>query len=70
MDDLLEKGRTTLDPNQRKSIYADAQRLFDADPPYLFFYVINNYFPAKPTVKGFTPMASGYLLSLIDTSIG
>ncbi|HUX87390.1 MAG TPA: hypothetical protein VMW65_10335 [Chloroflexota bacterium] len=60
----------TIDINQRKSIYTQVQRLFDADPPYLYFYVINNYFPAKPTVKNFVPMASGYLLSLIDTSIG
>ena len=70
MDELLLKGRTTLDPAQRKQIYADVQRLFDTDPPYLFFYVIKNYVPAKPSVKGYVPMASGYQLALKETTLG
>jgi peptide/nickel transport system substrate-binding protein len=67
MDELLQKGRTTLDVAERKKIYNDAQRLHDSDPSTLFLYVIKNYTPARNAVKGYVPMASGYQLPLKDT---
>jgi peptide/nickel transport system substrate-binding protein len=67
MDELIDKGRATIDPDQRKQIYGDIQRLFDADMPFLFLYVINNYEPATMKVKNYTPMASGYRLSVKET---
>jgi peptide/nickel transport system substrate-binding protein len=67
MDELLDKGRTTTDLAQRKQIYAEAQKLFATELPYLYLYVIKNYEPSRLHVKGFTPMASGYRLSLKET---
>ncbi len=67
MDELLEKGRTTTDLAERKKIYADVQRLFATELPFLFLYVIKNYEPARPYVKGYAPMASSYRLALKDT---
>jgi peptide/nickel transport system substrate-binding protein len=67
MDELIDKGRTTTDLAERKKIYADIQRLFDAEAPFLFLYVIKNYEPARLHVKGYTPMSSGYRLSLKET---
>jgi peptide/nickel transport system substrate-binding protein len=67
MDDLLERGRMTTDLAERKRIYADVQRLFATEVPYLFLYVIKNYEPARQHVKGYTPMASGYRLALKET---
>ena len=67
MDELLQKGRTTLDVAERKKIYNDAQRLHDSEPSTLFLYVIKNYTPARNAVKGYVPMASGYQLPLKDT---
>ena len=67
MDELLDKGRTTTDLAQRKAIYADAQKLFATELPYLYLYVIKNYEPARLHVKGYTPMASGYRLALKET---
>ena len=67
MDELLERGRTTTDLAERKRIYADVQRLFATELPYLFLYVIKNYEPARLHVKGYTPMASGYRLALKET---
>lgn len=67
MDELLERGRATLDLAERKKIYAEAQRLFATELPYLFLYVIKNYEPARLPVKGYTPMASSYRLALKET---
>lgn len=67
MDELLQKGRSTLDVSERKKIYDDAQRLHDTDPSSLFLYVIKNYTPARNAVKGYVPMSSGYQLPLKDT---
>jgi ABC-type transport system substrate-binding protein len=51
----------------RKKIYADVQRLFATELPYLFLFVIKNYEPTRQHVKGYTPMASGYRLALKET---
>jgi peptide/nickel transport system substrate-binding protein len=67
MDELIDKGRTTTDLAERKKIYADVQKLFATELPYLFLYVIKNYEPARLHVKGYTPMASGYRLALKET---
>ena len=67
MDELLDKGRVTTDLAQRKQIYADAQKLFATELPYLYLYVIKNYEPSRQHVKGYVPMASGYRLALKET---
>jgi peptide/nickel transport system substrate-binding protein len=67
MDELLDKGRTTTDLAERKKVYAEAQKLFATELPYLYLYVIKNYEPARPHVKGYVPMASGYRLALKET---
>lgn len=67
MDDLLDRGRATFAIEERKSIYAEAQKLFSLEVPILFTYVIKNYEPAHPDVRGYVPMASGYRLSLKET---
>ena len=67
MDELIEKGRTTTDLATRKQIYADVQRLFATEVPSLYLYVIKNYEPARPYVRGYVPMSSGYRLALKET---
>jgi peptide/nickel transport system substrate-binding protein len=67
MDELIEKGRSTTNLEERKKIYAEIQRLFAIEVPVLFLYVIKNYEPARPHVKGYVPMASGYRLALKET---
>lgn len=67
MDELIEKGRSTFDMGQRKQTYADIQKLFATELPYLFLFVIKNYEPTRQHVKGYTPMASGYRLALKET---
>jgi len=67
MDELLDKGRMTTDLAERKKVYADVQKLFATELPYLYLYVIKNYEPARQHVKGYVPMASGYRLALKET---
>src|SRR3712207_3184995 len=67
MDELLEKGRSTFNVDEWKKIYADVQKLFATELPYLNLYVIKNYEPARIHVKGYTPMSSGYRLALKET---
>lgn len=67
MDKLIDQGRATTDVEARKKVYADAQKLFASEVPILFTYVIKNYEPARPRVKGYVPMSSGYRLSLKET---
>jgi peptide/nickel transport system substrate-binding protein len=69
MDQLIDQGRATTDLEARKKVYADAQKLFASEVPILFTYVIKNYEPTRPRVKGYVPMASGYRLSLKETWI-
>src|SRR4030095_12116048 len=61
-DEVLEPGSRTTDLAERKRIYAEVQRHFAMEVPYLFLYVIKNYEPARLHVKGYIPMASGYRL--------
>ncbi|MFA9477243.1 ABC transporter substrate-binding protein [Phycisphaerales bacterium AB-hyl4] len=39
LDDLLERGRRTIDRDERASIYRDVQRLIASESPVLFLYL-------------------------------
>ncbi|MBI3979535.1 MAG: hypothetical protein HY331_15235 [Chloroflexi bacterium] len=67
MDELMEKARTTTELAERKKLYADIQRLYALELPWLFYYVIKSFDPARAHVKGYTPMASSYRLALKET---
>jgi peptide/nickel transport system substrate-binding protein len=67
VDELIEKGRSTFDVPTRKQTYAEVQKLFATQLPYLYLFVIKNYEPARQHVKGYTPMSSGYRLALKET---
>ena len=64
VDDLISRGLQTLDTNERKQIYAEAQRIYANDVPYYHMYVINSFEPARKEVKGYIPQASQYRPSL------
>jgi peptide/nickel transport system substrate-binding protein len=59
LDAMLEKGRTTLDANQRKQIYADVQKRVADQAPYVFIELQNQYEGSRPYVQGFYHMATG-----------
>ncbi|QTN01559.1 ABC transporter substrate-binding protein [Sediminibacillus dalangtanensis] len=54
-DNLVEKGRKTLDKAERKEIYAQAQEQIINLSPNLFLVSPMNYVAVRDSVEGFTP---------------
>ncbi|OGO36315.1 MAG: hypothetical protein A2Z03_02055 [Chloroflexi bacterium RBG_16_56_8] len=56
VDELLKKGRETIDPAQRKLIYTELeQRVLDASPLVFLMWRDQSY-AAKKSLDGFTPL--------------
>lgn len=56
VDELLKKGRETIDPAQRKAIYTELeQRVLDASPLVFLMWRDQSY-AAKKSLDGFTPL--------------
>ncbi len=66
IDDLLDKGRVTTDPDERKAIYLDVQKILAENAPWIWLYVGYEYRAMQPYVKGFTPMPNGSIKYLRD----
>jgi peptide/nickel transport system substrate-binding protein len=57
LDGLLDKGRTTMDQNERQKIYRDVQKILIDDALELILYgAVYDFHAMRPHVKGFTPM--------------
>ncbi len=52
--------------DERKALYAEAQRIIQADTPYIFMFVRNGFYAAGSEVSGFDPFPS-QLLWNVDT---
>jgi peptide/nickel transport system substrate-binding protein len=63
-DRLLERGRTVTDVAQRKLIYAQVQRLFAEELPYVPLWWWKNVVVKRPAIRGFIPYPDGELVSL------
>ena len=77
LDALLSQADSTVDPEVRMGLYADAQRLLTDGAPVAFMWNNVNAYLVKPWVKGvtFTPQDAGWpgdvapLSITIDTSM-
>lgn len=67
LDELLEKGRGTVDYKARKSVYDAAQKLIVDKAPVNFLYVGNENAVMQKYVKGFKVMPNGALYYLEET---
>ncbi|WP_044748531.1 ABC transporter substrate-binding protein [Bacillus alveayuensis] len=67
VDELLEKGRVTIDQEERKKIYADAQKLIAEDAPMVFLYVNKQTSAFVDSVKDFDVNPTVTTISLRDT---
>jgi peptide/nickel transport system substrate-binding protein len=67
VDELLEKGRLVVDPEERKKIYAEAQKLIVEDAPMAFLYVNPQTSALVDSVKGFDVNPTVTTISLRDT---
>lgn len=62
-DKLLEKGRTTVDQNQRKQIYGEFQRIIAEDQPLVFLYYPKSITGVRDRIGGVKPpTAAGLFL--------
>jgi peptide/nickel transport system substrate-binding protein len=53
MDELVEKGRITLDPDERKRIYAEVQQIAAKDLPYISLWHVNNISIVHKKIRGY-----------------
>jgi peptide/nickel transport system substrate-binding protein len=64
LDDLLERGITTLDRAERVGIYQEAQRLLREDCPWIFMFSANNIAAATTRLKGVELNPNPWAISL------
>ncbi|HET7627328.1 MAG TPA: ABC transporter substrate-binding protein [Bacillales bacterium] len=67
VDALLEKGRTTLDREKRKEIYAKAQKIIAQDAPMVFLYANTQSSGLTENVHGFDVNPTVSTKSLVNT---
>jgi peptide/nickel transport system substrate-binding protein len=60
-DDLVAKGATTTDREERLRIYQQIADLAEKDPPFVPLYYPNDIYAGNKKVQGFTPRASQFL---------
>jgi peptide/nickel transport system substrate-binding protein len=59
LDSLIEQGRTTLDQNKRKELYAQAQELIAQEAPNIFVYSRVFFDGVKKKLHNFKPISGG-----------
>ncbi|MCL4370180.1 MAG: ABC transporter substrate-binding protein [Chloroflexi bacterium] len=66
-DDLLDKGRSTVDPAKRKPFYDDLQKLMAEDPIMIPLYSADLLSVQRPYVKGYVQHPSGWYFGFKDS---
>jgi peptide/nickel transport system substrate-binding protein len=69
VDRLLEQGRITADPAERKRIYGEVQNILNEDLPYIPLWWWKNVVVTKSNLQGFVPYPDGDLISLKKVSL-
>jgi peptide/nickel transport system substrate-binding protein len=69
MDPLVEAGRTTVDPDARKQIYARVQQLAGEDLPYVSLWWVDNVAVMNRRLTGFDAYPNGSLRSLATLTL-
>ena len=69
MDRLVDAGDTTIDPVERKKIYANVQQLAAEDLPYVSLWWQDNVAVLNHRIAGYKPYPNGSLLALSDLTL-
>ena len=69
MDRLVEAGKTTVDTEARKKIYAEVQRLAADDLPYVSLWWVDNVAVMNRRLVGFEAYPNGSLRSLATLTL-
>lgn len=64
VDELLEKGRSTVNISERKIIYKKIHELLAEEQPCIFLYNADLLFVANKKIKGITPSPMGMLYGI------
>ena len=62
VDELLDRGRTVTNQNDRIRIYRDAQRMIVQDAPMVFIFHEKRTYATRKAVAGFKPHVSGWIV--------
>lgn len=61
IDELIPKGASTANREERLKVYREIQAIFDQDPPYVPLFHPDDFYAGKKALTGFTPRASQYI---------
>ena len=74
VDELLDRGRTVTNQNDRIRIYRDAQRIIVQEAPMVFIFHEKRTYASRKAVTGFRPHVSGWIVLKtpygIDVKVG
>ncbi len=70
LDRLFVQGRTETDVTKRKAIYKQVSENLEQNAAWVWLFTGYNYNVATSKVHGFTPMSTGSLQFLRETSLG
>ena len=63
VDKLIEKGRITIDKEERKGIYSEIQKMITEDSPYVFLWSPKGIVAVNKRIKGLSiPSPVGILV--------
>lgn len=60
VDELLFKGRITVDPEQKKALYQKFQQAISEDPPYNFIVYLKALYGANKKISGIKERTLGH----------
>jgi peptide/nickel transport system substrate-binding protein len=60
-DEMLRKGATTINRDERLQVYKDIQALLEGDPPFAPMFHLQDFYAASKKVTGFTPRVSQFM---------
>ncbi len=66
VDSLIEAGRTETEPERRRGIYSEVQRLIAADLPYVFLWHDDNVALVRNELEGWQVLPTGRLAGLTE----
>lgn len=61
LDEILDRARTIVDPEERRELYAEAQRLINDEAAHVTLYYANTIFGVRDNVEGVWSQPSGQI---------
>jgi peptide/nickel transport system substrate-binding protein len=69
LDRLLERGRRSVDPEERRAVYSQVQKIVARELPYIPLWWAKNVIVQRPGLRGFVPYPDGDLISLKNVAL-